>query len=524
MDFDLSRKADRIDIHRINGQLLGNGNAGGHFEISGHCDTARPMTQLTASLSGFNQDGLRPFLEPLLMGRKLASVSVNGKVSVQYDPLETSTGKVSLAVADLVVSDPQRPLPAAPLAAGLQMDVTLKKQTADIRQFQITLTPTERAQNQLQLQGQLDFSKTNATAGTLKLTARALDVTGYYDLFTGGKTNRPPAAAPAGPATRQEPPATILPLKNFTVTADIRRLYLHEIEVADWQATAKVNGGQVAIQPFRLTLNGAPVNGTLDLDLGVPGYRYDLVIGAAQVPLAPLMNSFTGRKGQMGGTLTANIQARGAGITGAGLQQNLAGQFAVGLTNLNLAVGNARSPILKSVINVIATVPQLLSNPETAVLALLGRATGLKSGLMDDFQKSPIQVINLQGKAGGGRIDLPSATVQSAAFKADGQGGITLAPVFTNSAINIPVIISLNQSIARQLNFAHGRTNANTAYVALPKFLTMTGTLGKPKTDINKLALGGMTVQSLSGGLLNTTTNAASQAGSLLNQLLKKPK
>jgi hypothetical protein len=60
--------------------------------------------------------------------------------------------------------------------------------------------------------------------------------------------------------------------------------------------------------------------------------------------------------------------------------------------------------------------------------------------------------------------------------------------------------------------------------VALPHFLTMTGTLGKPKTEINKLALGGLTVHSLGSGLLNTATNAASQAGNLLNQLLRKVK
>ena len=342
-------------------------------------------------------------------------------------------------------------------------------------------------------------------------------MTSYYDLFTGGKNRGQPAASPAGAAASQEPPVINLPLKNFTVMASIGRLYLHEIEVAGWQATAKVDGGQVVIKPFQLTLNGAPVNGTLDLNLGVPGYRYDLVLSAAQVPMAPLMNSFTGRKGQMGGTLTASIQAGGAGVTGVGLQQNLAGQFAVGLTNLNLAVGNVRSPILKSVINVIATIPQLLSNPETALVSLLGRATGLSGGLLDEFQKAPIQVINAQGRAGGGRVDLQSATVQSAAFKADRRGGITLAPAFTNSAINIPVTISLSQPIARQLNLAHGRTSGDTNYVALPPFLTMTGTLGKPKTEINKLALGGLTVQSLGGGLLNPATN-------ILNQLLKKVK
>jgi hypothetical protein len=281
----------------------------------------------------------------------------------------------------------------------------------------------------------------------------------------------------------------------------------------------------VTVKPFQLTLNGAPVNATVDLNLGVPGYRYDVAFGADRVPVAPLVNTFVPeRKGQMGGTLTANAQVKGAGVTGASLQKNLAGQFAVGVTNLNLSVMNAHSPILKTLINVIATIPQLLGNPEKAIASLLGQATGQGSGLTDELRQSPIQVINVQGKAGGGRIDLSSASVQSTAFKADAQGGIVLAPVLTNSTINIPVGVSVNQPIAKQLNLASANTAASAAYVPLPQFLTMKGTIGVPKSDINRMALAGLAMKSLGGGVINTSTNGTSQVGNLLNNLLKKPK
>ena len=78
--------------------------------------------------------------------------------------------------------------------------------------------------------------------------------------------------------------------------------------------------------------------------------------------------------------------------------------------------------------------------------------------------------------------------------------------------------------MAKQLNLASGNAPANAAYVPLPQFLTMKGTIGDPKADINKLALGGMAVKSIGSGILNTTTNGASQVGNLLNQLLKKVK
>jgi hypothetical protein len=51
----------------------------------------------------------------------------------------------------------------------------------------------------------------------------------------------------------------------------------------------------------------------------------------------------------------------------------------------------------------------------------------------------------------------------------------------------------------------------------------MKGTIGVPKADINKVALGGMAVQSLGSGII-TSTNGAKAVGNLLNGLLKKVK
>ena len=74
---------------------------------------------MTANLSDFNQNGLRPFLEPLLADKKLVSISVNGSASVQYEPDGTSSVKADLQVTNLVVNDPKLQFPRTPLAAGI---------------------------------------------------------------------------------------------------------------------------------------------------------------------------------------------------------------------------------------------------------------------------------------------------------------------------------------------------------------------------------------------------------------------
>ena len=528
MDVDVSRTPEQIQVEKLTGTLTQNGNGGGNFDLSGLYDSARNTVQLTANLSGFNQNGLRPFLEPLLADKKLVSVAINGNASVQYARNQSSTFKADLQVANLVVNDPTGQFPATPLAARLLMDTTLQNQTADIRQFQIGLTPTARAQNQIQLQGNVDFSKTNSIQGNLKLASDSLDLTSYYDLFTGGTNaaeKAPPATAPqTGPvaATGQEPPPINLPLHNFTVAANIGRLYLREVAITNFQTTIEADGSRVTIKPLQFVLNGAPVNANADLDLGVPGYKYAFALDADQVPFAPLVNSFMAdRKGELAGRLTAHARISGAGTTAANWEKNSAGPFKIGATNLELSIINVHSSILRSLVNVVATIPQLVSNPESGILSLFGQVTGQNNGLLGQFQQAPIEVIAAQGQAGGGQINLQQATVRSAAFEANAQGSIILKPILTNSTINIPIAISVSQSIAKQLNLASANASAGAAYAPLPQFLTMTGTLGSPKTEIKKTALVGLTVKSIGTGLLNQATNPASPVRSLLNNLLQ---
>ncbi|MGB7768246.1 MAG: AsmA family protein, partial [Verrucomicrobiia bacterium] len=532
LTLNVAKTTDQIQIHKVAGKLTQDGNDGGAFDLAGSYDLSDKSAQLTAQLSDFNENGLRPFLEPLLADKKLVSVFLNGNATVQYEPDDNASVQADLQVTNLVVDDQKLQFPKTPLAAGLKIDVAMQKQTADIHEFQIGLTPTQRAQNQVQLQGNVDFSKNNAIQGQLKLAADSLDLTSYYDLFAGGAKTAgktapaTPSASPVPAAAGQEPPAMNLPLQNFTLMADIGQLYLHEVAITNFQTTINVNGGHVRVKPFQLALNGAPVNASVDLDLSVPGYKYNFALDADRVPFAPLVDTFApDRQGQLGGTLTAYTQIAGAGTTGANLKRNLTGQFEVDTTNLNLSVINVRSPILKTLINVVATVPQLLSNPETAIASLLGRVTGLSSGgLMNQLQQAPIETINAQGRAGNGQINLQSAVVQSAAFEADASGVINLAPVLTNSTINIPITVSLSQSIASQLNLAAANTTTGAAYVPLPQFLTMKQTLGDPKAEIKKLALAGIAVKSVGNSLTQPASGNSSPVGTFLNQLLRQVK
>jgi len=243
----------------------------------------------------------------------------------------------------------------------------------------------------------------------------------------------------------------------------------------------------------------------------VPGFKYDVALNANAIPLAPLVNSFVPeRKGQIGGTTTLTTALKGAGVTGASLQKNLSGQFGFSTTNMNLSLANVRSPVINSVINVIVSIPNLIRDPTAAVGSLLGRLTGApaaRSGWADKLTASPVDAIAVRGQAAGGRVELQEAAVRSDAFLAEATGGLALASVLTNSAMEFPVMISLSRSLADEVGLVPAGTPTNAPYARLPDFFAMRGTLGKPDPKIDKLALAAVALKT-GAGVLGRTGNA----------------
>ena len=518
IDFEVVKAPDEIQIRSGTGKLSENGKPGGGFGLSGAYDLERKSAQFTVTLADFNESALRPFLEPALGGKQLVSIGINGSATAKYEPNGPAGLKADLGFANLVVHDPAGQIPDSPLEAKVKVDLSFDKQVADLRQCSLMLTPTKRAQNEMLLSGRLDLSQTNAIQGNLKLTAEALDFTSYYDLFDSGKkkqktaatqSGQPQATATTGPAPpdpNQELDPIILPVRDFKFDANIRKLYVREVEISDFELATKLDHSHVQVNPLKLLINGAPASLTLDSDLGIPGYKYDVLLSAEKLPLTPLVNSFAPeRKGQIRGTMTAHAKINGAGTTGANLKKNLAGQFDLATADMNLSVLSVSNRTLKAVINVVAAIPQMVRNPA---------AMFKKNGLLDELTAAPINVIKADGEIQSGEVNLKLGAAESSAFKAEAAGTVMIVEVLTNSTLHIPVEVFLSRDIAGRLNLLSEDTPTNAVYGKLPSFLTMLGTVGDPKPDIRKTVLAGAVVKSV-GGLV---TDAGGKTGSLLKQ------
>jgi uncharacterized protein involved in outer membrane biogenesis len=525
LDFAAMMEQQLVEVTKFTTLVTAGGKNGGRLDAGGKFDFrgAAPSGDLIVRLVNFNEAALRPFLESALGDKKLVSVSLHTTATVGLDANGGFATKASLQMTNLVVNDPKQAALATPLAAEVQVDVGMAEKFLEVREAQVTLTPTERAKNALNLTGSVNLTNSEAISGNLKLAAESLDFTRYYDLFAAStpapttpapsdQTKPAPTETPA-PAPESEPDAILLPVANFVFEMAVGRLYLREVDIADLKTVATINGSKVVLQPCTMRFNGAPISVTADVDLGVPGYRYDVKLDVQSLPLAPVVNTFKPELiGQVGGHLLAKAELRGAGVTGASLQTNLVGQFDVLATNLNLSVSHVRSPVATTIINVIVALPELIRNP-TSFLGLGAKAES--GGWSEEITAQPIQVVLLQGRAGDGKITMQPAQVRSAAFQVNIVGDLAIAPVLTNSVLNFPVNIALGRRYAEKIGLVNASTPTNEVYIALPDFLTVQNTLGNPKSDISKRGIAAVLAKT-SGGIAKELGLATGDQGKAL--------
>jgi hypothetical protein len=484
-----------------------------------HFDQAGADLNLRGTLDDFHKLGLVESKATFTRAaQEIALIQVSGNVDLDTLELELRT-VIEAAPALLGQAAPRlaSELAGKPLRVEVATEATCANQILDLRQCQLTLTPTTRAKtNELNVTGKIDMTQPKAISGALKLAAESLDLTACYE-FLGGKKpaqqTQNHVATPLAATPAAEPPAVPLPFKALVANAVIGHLYVGEVDIARLEATAKLDGSRVLVKPAQFTLNGAPVSASADLDLGVAGYRYDLILSAAKVPLAPLVNTFMPeRKGQFGGVTSVNAQLKGAGVSDVGLQKNLTGQFDVTSTNLNLAIGDVESPMIRTVINVIVGIPDAVAG-----LSRESRGWG------DELLNSPLNSIAVRGTAGGGKIELTQALVESSALHVQTAGTISLASLLTDSKVRFPVSVALSKPLTDRVGLTPRNTPTNAVYVPLPDFLKLSGTVGKPKPDTDYLVLAQVVLRTGVGIFGRTGEALTEKAGALFGGRRPQP-
>jgi len=509
VQLDALMQKDLVSLRQLLLTLATADRARHELQASGKFDLGKKNGEFNFSATDFRETAFQPFLAPALAPNKLVSVALNAKGSASLNAQAQSSIQCDLSVTNLVIEDPEHKLPKAPQSLALRVDGAMQKELLNLREVLLTLAPTDRAKNQLQLSGKIDLAKTNAAPGQLTLQAESIDLTPFYDLFAGKSTNATPAVAPekkpapapqpAGPQVEPEPIS--LPFQQFAFDAKIGRFYLREVAVSNLVTTAKIDNNKVLLKPFTLTLNGAPVSANADLNLGVKGYTYDVSFNADKIPLDPFINSFMpDSRGQYHGLMLANVQIKGAGITDVNLQKNLSGQLGFSFTNASIQLfANNKPP----------------KNIFTRLIwyTLDGIGVFLR---INELANSPLNAIIAQAQIGDGKVNLSRVNLQSQAFEIHTQGVVPIQVPLTNSPLNLPLEMSLSRSLSQKAGMLPANTPPDAAYAALPTFVTVKGTVGAPKSDFKELAIGGILLKTGVGVAEQLGVNVGDKTGGIL--------
>ncbi len=506
VDFDADLKGNQARVNRLTLATRQGDQSGGGMSLSGSFDlntatnaptntSSLKSAQITISNLDMNENALRPFLAASLAPRTLTSIAISSpKIILTYDPKAQSAVQGDVKISNLVLGGGTGAEKTKPLAVSAQLDASMATNIVELKKLLVSLEPTSRASNSVQMQGRMDMSRTNAYSGQFTLASEALDLTPWYDQFSAASTNAPaPAQAPAAAGPEKEPAAMNLPVADMSLDAKIGKLYVRETVISNLVTTVKIHGNQVDIKPFQLAFNGAPVDASVALNLGVPGYVYDMSLNADNMPVEPLANSFMkGQPGQYKGDVTAKFQIKGAGVTGPNLQKNLSGATSLLVTNANITLKSTgmMNTVLKSVL-IVLRMPDLLDSP----------VTGIES----------------QTQIGAGKVDVRKFALTSTALQVQSVGTVTLASVLTNSTLDLPVTLLLSSNIARKSNLYPADAPTNATFVALPPFVKIGGTVGKYDAQIDKLAVAGILAKNISGLPSSVAGTVGSTLGTVTN-------
>ena len=497
LDYNVDFKSPSVQIHRASLTLRKGYTAAGTIGLSGNYNTDTSAASVEFKVNDVNENFLRPILDASMTDKKLVSISLGGNGSAVYDPQGESSLKAGLRLTNWVVAGVRDSSVSPKLSADAQVDGALRNEVLDLRQFSLKLSPTQIAKNELEAKGRLDLKPINATPSQLSVTSESLDLTPYYEMFSGPETATASSGQASSAVARQpaleekptEPEPAKLPFEQLTASVAVKQLHLRDLAITNLNVTAKINRGEVTLNPVSMQVNGAPVSATAVLNLGVPGYAYDFSFSADRVPIEPLSTTFTtNAPGVYQGDLIAQGRLQGVGVTGPSLQKNLSGSASLNLTNMNYEIVGRKAKRLLDPIAIALRVPEL--------------------------RQTPINWIAAQLQVGNGQIELQQFKVQSEAFYAESAGTVPMAEVLTNSPLKLPVSLSLRRSLAEKANLLAANTPTNAVYAQLPTFVTVTGTLGEPDTDINKVVIGGLLARSIGG-----IGKVGDQAGSILQNL-----
>ena len=149
LDLELAWDSTRLVVRKAAGAFSESSKPGGKLILTGNYALATGAADFALRLDDVNQNGLRPFLEPYLGGKKLTTASLRSTAAISLSAAGAKSIKADVTLTNLTATEVRTAAKTQPLQARLQLDAVLDRQSAQLRQCLLTLTPTNQVKNQI---------------------------------------------------------------------------------------------------------------------------------------------------------------------------------------------------------------------------------------------------------------------------------------------------------------------------------------------------------------------------------------
>jgi len=475
-------KGSEVSVRRglVKLATAGGGGVGeGVATFSGAYDWGSAVGKLGLHLAGVDTITLAPFLS----GADGKPMLRSGEISAVIAGTSSSGGEILLSGGVEVTNLVMMAGSDAALDTKLSYDLRMKDRILDLRRVRWGYTPTVRGQNWVELTGQLDLRATNSAGSRIHIQGESVDLTPWMDLsdrLSAQGAARGEAGVGEGDASRvrlDENPlgnAGVVSLPDFQGDLKIGNVYAREIHLAGVNGGIRAQRNVVRLEPLEMTCNGARVNAGGTVDLSRSTVAYEVKLKTERVPIEPFANSFSPEyRGQARGELMASVEMKGVGYGGKDLQKSLTGKASLSFTNANIQLVGPKAKIIFTPIAAVLRMPELL--------------------------RSPLNGFDVVLEAGGGNVEVRNVELRTEAFQARTGGRVPLNEDLSRSPLDLPVTILLRRSIADKANLTPAGASAEAAFVALPIFATIRGTVGAPETKRDDLVIAGLGLKSVVG-------------------------
>ncbi len=424
-------------------ELSGSAKADAPLQISllGHADEQTPYkaTLEAGPLAQLLQADEQPWPFKLALAMGSASLQADGLLEIRQGKAQfefKAQAEQLATVAHLL----KQPLPSASMPVSLQGRVAANSATVTISDLQGRLGDTE-------LTGQAALT---LGSGRPKLAATLNLAT--LDL-------QPWLAPTQSPATDLAP-TQALALRNFVpagidlkLDGSVGRCSGLAFEVSDAEFELS-SDGQAARLPFKATLAGVPLAGSLNLDLAPQTPKFALQVSASDVALGPLALALQAPGHLQGNLAQLDLQLSGQGETLDSLWPELEVSLAAGKAQLSYARSPGGRPFGFALDRLMLTAPRGERLRGQARGSMLGEQARLelRGGSLAELRRELAMPLELKLKLLpsqmslqlGGRVALPAAQRENSlnfAFDAPRSGDLERWLGF-DSASKLPVHLS----------------------------------------------------------------------------------